>query len=152
MAKPDGAIFWYNKRWYEYTGTTPQAMQGWGWQAVHDPQELPKVLKRWQQSIATETPFDMVFPIKGVSGEYRPFLTRVGPIKDEAGRLTRWFGTNTDISELRRAEAALREANARKDVFLATLSHELRNPLAPIRNAGTFLSKPALPPEDHERS
>ena len=152
MAKPDGAIFWYNKRWYEYTGTKPEAMQGWGWQSVHDPQELPQVLERWRHSIATRASFDMVFPLKGADGELRPFLTRVVPIKNEAGQVLRWFGTNTDISELRRAEAALREANSRKDVFLATLSHELRNPLAPIRNAATFLAKPALTPEDHERS
>ncbi|MDP9084625.1 MAG: PAS domain-containing protein [Pseudomonadota bacterium] len=152
MAKPDGGIFWYNRRWYEYTGTTPETMQGWGWQAVHDPNELPTVLERWRHSIATQTPLDMVFPLKGADGEFRPFLTRVVPIKSESGQVTRWFGTNTDISELRRAEAALREANARKDVFLATLSHELRNPLAPIRNAATLLAKPALSHEDHERS
>ena len=152
MAKPDGAIFWYNKRWYEYTGTTPEVMQGWGWQSVHDPNELPKVLERWRNSIQTQAPFDMVFPLKGADGKFRPFLTRVVPIKDEAGQLTRWFGTNTDIFELRRAEAAMQETNVRKDVFLATLSHELRNPLAPIRNAAMFLAKPELSPEDHERS
>ena len=152
MAKPDGAIFWYNKRWYEYTGTSPEAMQGWGWQAVHDPQELPRVLERWRHSIAMQAPFDMVFPLKGRDGKFRPFLTRVVPVKDEHGVVTRWFGTNTDVSELRRAEAALREANTRKDVFLATLSHELRNPLSPIRNAATVLAKPELSPEDHERS
>lgn len=152
MARPDGAIFWYNKRWYEYTGTTPEQMQGWGWQSVHDPQELTTVLERWRHSIAAKTQFDMVFPLKGADGKFRPFLTRVVPIKDETGQLTRWFGTNTDISELRRVEGALREANTRKDVFLATLSHELRNPLAPIRNAATFLATPELSPEDHERS
>ncbi|MDP9087729.1 MAG: PAS domain S-box protein, partial [Pseudomonadota bacterium] len=152
MAAPDGAIFWYNKRWYDYTGTTPEEMRGWGWQAVHDPDELPRVLERWRDCIATRVPFDMVFPLKGSDGQFRHFLTRVVPIKDEAGNVTRWFGTNTDISEQRRAEAALREANLRKDVFLATLSHELRNPLAPIRNAATLLAKATLTPEDHERS
>ena len=152
MAAPDGSIFWYNKRWYEYTGSTLEMMQGWGWQTVHDPQELPKVLERWRDCIARREPFDMVFPLKGADGQFRHFLTRVVPIKDAAGNVTRWFGTNTDISEQRRAEAALRDANIRKDVFLATLSHELRNPLAPIRNAATFLAKPALTPESHERS
>ena len=152
MASPDGAIFWYNKRWYQYTGTTPEAMQGWGWQAVHDQKELPAVLERWKDSLANQAPFDMVFPLRGADGEFRAFLTRIVPIKDATGKVTRWFGTNTDISEQRRAEAALREANDRKDVFLATLSHELRNPLAPIRNAATLLAKPELSPEDHERS
>ena len=159
MAEPDGSIFWYNKRWYEYTGTTFEAMQGWGWQVVHDPNELPKVLERWRGAIAKGEPFDMVFPLKGADGEFRAFLTRIVPVKDEAGNVTRWFGTNTDISErlraeesLRKTEAALREADQRKDVFLATLSHELRNPLAPIRNAASILESGALKPEDIERS
>ena len=152
MAEPDGSIFWYNKRWYEYTGTDLAAMQGWGWQRVHDPNELPKVLERWRGAIASSEPFDMVFPLKGADGEFRPFLTRIVPVKDGAGKVTRWFGTNTDISERLRAEKQLREADQRKDVFLATLSHELRNPLAPIRNAASFLENEALQPEDIERS
>jgi PAS domain S-box-containing protein len=76
MAKPDGSIFWYNERWYEYTGTEPKDMEGWGWQSVHDPKMLPKVLERWQRSIETGEPFDMTFPIRGADGVFRPFLTR----------------------------------------------------------------------------
>ena len=53
MAQPDGFIFWYNKRWYEFTGTTPEQMEGWGWQSVHDPEMLPMVMERWKASIAT---------------------------------------------------------------------------------------------------
>ena len=81
MANPDGAIFWYNERWYEYTGTTPEQMAGWGWQSVHDPVEMPKVLERWQSSIATGDPFDMVFPLRGGDGVFRPFLTRIMPVR-----------------------------------------------------------------------
>ncbi len=142
MARPDGYIFWYNRRWYEYTGTTPAQMEGWGWQSVHSPEELPKVLERWKASIATGEPFDMVFPLKGADGQFRPFLTRINPLRDEAGQVRYWFGTNTDISEQKRAEDALRaserslqDANRHKDEFLAMLAHELRNPLAPIRNS-----------------
>jgi PAS domain S-box-containing protein len=159
MAEPDGSIFWYNKRWYEYTGTTLDAMQGWGWQVVYDPQELPKMLERWQRAIASGVPFEMVFPLKGADGEFRPFLTRVVPVKDEAGKVTRWFGTHTDISErlrteegLRKTGAELREADQQKDIFLATLAHELRNPLAPIRNAARVLESDALKPADVQRS
>jgi PAS domain S-box-containing protein len=74
MARDDGHIFWYNERWYEYTGTTPQQMEGWGWQSVHDPQMLPSVLERWKESIRAGTPFEMEFPLRGADGAYRWFL------------------------------------------------------------------------------
>ena len=68
IAQADGYIYWYNQRWYEYTGTTPEQMEGWGWQCVHDPLVLPKVLEQWQASIATGEPFDMEFPLRGADG------------------------------------------------------------------------------------
>ena len=144
MAQPDGYIFWYNRRWYEYTGTTPEQMEGWGWQSVHDPEALPNVLERWKGSITSGEPFDMVFPLKGADEQFRPFLTRVNPLRDEEGRILYWFGTNTDISDIKRMEEALRDADRRKDEFLATLAHELRNPLAPIRNSLQILKMPRV--------
>jgi PAS domain S-box-containing protein len=110
VAKADGFIEWYNRRWYEYTGTTPEQMEGWGWQSVHDPQTLPKVMERWKNSIATGESFDMTFPLRGADGQFRAFLTRVRPLKDSEGRVVQWFGTNTDVDELTRVEAALRES------------------------------------------
>jgi PAS domain S-box-containing protein len=98
MANPDGWIFWYNQRWYEYTGTTPEQMEGWGWQSVHDPEVLPTVVERWKRSIASGEPFEMTFPLRGADGQFRPFLTRVTPIRDSSGSIARWFGTNTDVS------------------------------------------------------
>jgi PAS domain S-box-containing protein len=98
MADPDGWIFWYNSRWYEYTGTKAEQMQGWGWQSVHDPAVLPRVLERWKGSINTGEPFEMTFPLRGADGVFRPFLTRVIPVRDSSGKITRWFGTNTDVS------------------------------------------------------
>ena len=68
IAQPDGYIYWYNQRWYEYTGTTPEQMEGWGWQSVHDPAVLPAVLEQWRSSIATGQPFDMDFPLRGADG------------------------------------------------------------------------------------
>ena len=103
QAQPDGFITWYNQRWYEYTGTTPEQMEGWGWQSVHDPEMLPKVLKRWKASLATGKPFDMAFPLRGADGGFRQFLTRVVPQKDKQGRVLQWFGTNTDIEDQQRA-------------------------------------------------
>ena len=112
MANADGWIFWYNDRWYQYTGTTAEQMEGWGWQSVHDPEALLGVLERWKGSIATGEPFDMVFPLRGADGVFRPFLTRVVPVRGAEGRVVRWFGTNTDISEQRRIEEDLRESEA----------------------------------------
>jgi PAS domain S-box-containing protein len=155
MANPDGYLFWYNRRWYEYTGTTPEQMEGWGWKSVHDPEALPGVLERWKASLASGEIFDMVFPLRSAEGEYRPFLTRVMPVKDEQGRVVRWFGTNTDISVERRAEEALRaskeeaeQANQAKTQFLAILSHELRTPLNPILLAVTSMLERPSPPEE----
>jgi PAS domain S-box-containing protein len=132
MAHADGHIFWYNRRWYEYTGTTPEQMEGWGWQSVHDPEVLPRVLERWGASIESGEPFEMEFPLKGADGHFRSFLTRVVPLKDGRGRVLRWFGTNTDVEELRRALRHAEESNRLKDEFLATVSHELRTPLTAV--------------------
>ncbi len=105
MAEPDGNIFWYNEGWYKYTGKTEAEMQGWGWQSVHDPKILPEVIENWVKSLETGVFFDMTFPLKGADGKFRWFLTRVNPLKDETGKIIRWFGTNTDVQKER--ESAL---------------------------------------------
>lgn len=109
IAKADGHIFWYNHRWFEYTGATLEQMEGWGWQSVHNPQILPRVVERWKQSINTGQPFEMEFPLRGADGIFRWFLTRVNPVRDAEGRVVRWFGTNTDVDEVKRAREALQE-------------------------------------------
>jgi PAS domain S-box-containing protein len=109
MANADGGIFWYNQRWYEFTGTNLQAMEGWGWQSVHDPEVLPMVMKGWTGAIARGEPFEMVFPLRAAGGKFHHFLTRVMPVRAAGGAVTRWFGTNTDISDQRMVEDSLRE-------------------------------------------
>ncbi|MBA3723387.1 MAG: PAS domain-containing sensor histidine kinase [Candidatus Levybacteria bacterium] len=134
MANADGYIFWYNSKWYEYTGTTPKGMEGWGWKSVHHPDALPRVLKQWKSSIEHGSPFNMVFPIKGADGKFRPFLTRVNPIKNEVGEVVRWFGANTDITEQK-------ELEEQKDEFLAIASHELKTPVTSIKAYGQVLQR-----------
>lgn len=152
MANPDGFIFWYNQRWYDYTGTTPEQMEGWGWQSVHDPEALPRVLKRWRASIDSGEPFEMEFPLRGADGVFRWFLTRVTPLRDSHGRVTRWFGTNTDVDEIRRARAQAEAANRMKDEFLATVSHELRTPLNAILGWARMVRAGALNEETARRA
>ena len=134
-ARPDGYVTWYNHRWYEYTGTRFEQVKGWGWQTVHDPATLPSVLRRWAESITAGTTFDMQFPLRGADGTFRHFLTRAIPLRTPGGDVAQWFGTHTDVTELVQAQEALHESDRRKDQFIAVLSHELRNPLAPIRNS-----------------
>lgn len=112
LAMPDGHIHWYNRRWHDYCGSTPAEMEGWGWQSVHDPEVLPEVMAQWTASIATGEPFEMVFPLRGADGEYRPFLTRVVPLRGPEGAVLRWFGVNTEVGAQLRVEAALSDSEA----------------------------------------
>lgn len=159
MARADGLIVWFNRRWYEYTGTNESQMADSGWQAVHDPAELPRVLETLQRAFESGEPWEATFPLRGADGKFRPHLSRMVPVRDEAGRIVRWFGTNTDITdrllledELRRVASDLSESSRRKDEFLATLAHELRNPLAPVRNALEVMRRASDDPALVERA
>ncbi|MCA9219774.1 MAG: PAS domain S-box protein [Planctomycetales bacterium] len=113
MVRPDGDVFWYNQRWYDYTGTTLDEMRGWGWQAVHDPRELPRVVEKLKRSFESGEPWEDIFPLRRHDGQFRWHLSRMMPLRDESGNIVMWFGTNTDVTEQREAEAALRESEQR---------------------------------------
>ncbi len=117
-ARPDGYVGWYNQSWHDYTGLTPGEMDGWAWQSIHDPAELPRLLDSWTAFIASGQPFEMTFPLRGSDGVFRQFLTRVIPLKNSAGQVVQWFGTHTDVDEITRTQQALRENNQR--MMLAT--------------------------------
>jgi PAS domain S-box-containing protein len=136
MGNPDGNLTWYNHRWYEYTGTTPEQMAGWGWQSVHDPEILSEVLEKWKAALSKGQRFEMIFPLRGADGTYRQFLTRALPIRDAQGRILRWFGTNTDITEQLRSAEALRQTEklAATGRLAASIAHEINNPLEAVTN------------------
>ncbi|WP_141104003.1 EAL domain-containing protein [Noviherbaspirillum denitrificans] len=108
MADGTGNIFWYNRRWFDYTGTTLEQMQGWGWTAVHHPEHVERVVAKFRDCLRSGTTWEDTFPLRGVDGRYRWFLSRAVPEKDESGRVLRWFGTNTDITEQREVQEDLR--------------------------------------------
>jgi PAS domain S-box-containing protein len=107
-ANASGWIYWYNQRWHDYTGTTPEDMAGWGWQKVHHPDHVERVVGRIKECFETGTPWEDTFPLRAADGSYNWFLSRALPIRDEAGKVVRWFGTNTDVTKQIEAENALR--------------------------------------------
>jgi PAS domain S-box-containing protein len=145
MAQADGAIVWFNERWFEYTGTTPDQVVGWGWQTAVEPTVLPAVLERWNACIHTGTPFEMEYPIRGADGRFRWFLTRVNPVSDRHGKVLRWFGTNTDVDEVKRAEQALRDESHVLELLNSTGStlastRDLRSLLQAATDAATGIA------------
>ncbi|HYP87068.1 MAG TPA: ATP-binding protein [Polyangiaceae bacterium] len=105
-AQPDGHIDFFNKRWYEYTNTSFDQVAGWGWKSLLHPDLLRSVVDRWTACISGGEAFEMEFPLRGADGVYRWFLTRIRPLRNEDGKIVRWFGTNTDIDSRRREAAA----------------------------------------------
>ena len=139
--KPDGYVEYFSRRWYDYTGLTLEASLGSSWSASLHPEDRQKCIDCWDYSLRMGELYEIEYRIRSRAGNYRWFLGRALPVRDDSGEITRWFGTCTDIDDTKRIEmersqlaADLAEANRRKDEFLATLAHELRNPLAPIRN------------------
>jgi PAS domain S-box-containing protein len=138
-AAPDGSVTYANDRWYEFSGLTPEQTAGLEWAAVIHPDDQDRCLRTWLQAAQDGTPYEIEVRNRRKDGVYRWLLTRAVPVRDQRGEISAWFGTATDIHDQKMAQEALREADRRKDEFIAVLAHELRNPLAPIRNAVQLL-------------
>ena len=108
-----------------------------------DAEEAAATAAAWKDCVRNGANWYSEHRVRGTDGQYHAILTQGVAIRDEEGRITGWAGINLDISRLKHTEEALREADRRKDEFLATLAHELRNPLAPIRHAVKLLELPA---------
>ncbi|HZT13902.1 MAG TPA: SpoIIE family protein phosphatase [Candidatus Baltobacteraceae bacterium] len=118
-ADASGWIDWYNSRWYEFTGQTPEEAAGWGWQAAHHPDDFPRVMQEWPESIATGSAFEMEFRLRRADGIFHYMLTRAIPVKDESGKIVRWYGSNIDIQPQKEAmERTRRIAETIQGVFL----------------------------------
>ncbi|ANY19779.1 Blue-light-activated histidine kinase [Tsuneonella dongtanensis] len=126
IAEADGDIFWYNQRWYDYTGTTLDEMKGWGWRAVHHPDHLDRVETLFRQQLEAEEEWEDIFPLRSADGQWGWFLSRAKPIRDEDGRVTHWFGTNTDITEQR-------EQTEQINLLLREVNHRSKNMLAKVQ-------------------
>jgi PAS domain S-box-containing protein len=107
MTNAAGEIIWLNRRWYEYTGTTFEQMQLRGWRIVHHTRHVERVFAGWRRALAEGQPWEDTFPLRDKHGRYRWFLSRARPIRNIAGQVVRWFGTNTDVTEFRETEEAL---------------------------------------------
>jgi PAS domain S-box-containing protein len=126
MADGRGLIFWYNDRWYDYTGTTLDQMKGWGWTSVHHPDHVERVRSRIQESWDSGRHWEDTFPLRGRDGEYRWFLSRAVPLLDRDGKVWRWFGTNTDITIQRENEEQIQ-------LLMGELSHRAKNMIAVVQ-------------------
>src|SRR2546425_3081362 len=109
--RPDGTTEFLNQRWLDYTGLSLAEALGWGWKAPIHPEDLGKLMDTWRGLLASGEPGEEEARLRRLDGEYRWFLFRAVPVRDERGRIVRWYGTNTDIEELKRAEALLAGEN-----------------------------------------
>ena len=138
-ANAEGVVDYYNRRQEEFSGFA-RSGDGWQWAPVLHPDDRAATVAAWSRAVATGAVYEIEHRVKRADGNYRWYLSRGLPVHDGAGRVVRWFGTATDVDATKRAEETLRESDRHKNEFLATLSHELRNPLAPIRYALELLS------------
>ena len=147
IAAPDGSCNFLSQNWFEFTGQAADTAVGAGFlEAVH-PDDRGKVVTTMRSADSQHHGFQLEYRLRRSDGEYRTTISAAAPRKSESGEFAGYIGSIIDITERKRAEDALKEADARKDEFLATLAHELRNPLAPLRNGLQVIAKSRHDPE-----
>jgi PAS domain S-box-containing protein len=139
----DGRNLYASDSFLKLVGLTQEQCSEFGWGEILHPDDAEETIAAWKECARTGCNWYREHRMLGVDGKYHAILAQGVPIRDETGTIQRWAGINLDISRLKNTERALLEADRRKDEFLATLAHELRNPLAPIRNAVRILDSDA---------
>ena len=146
MADENGNIFWYNQRWFDYTGADLPDVNGWGWIALLHPEHKDEVVEKLKQSFENGEAWEDMFTIRSKEGQFRWFLSRAVPIRDENGSVTRWFGTHTDVTRQREVEDTLKsymqeleQSNRDLEQFAFFASHDLQEPLRKIHFFGDNL-------------
>jgi PAS domain S-box-containing protein len=148
-AHADGWVDYYNQQWFDYTGMTLEQTQGQGWEPVLHPNDLHAALDIWKRAMEQEESYQMEIRLKRVSdGAYRWHLARALPIRDSGGTVIKWFGTSTDIEELKQAEQVLIQANQDQHNFVSTVSHEFRTTLTSIQGFSELLGNEDFQPEE----
>jgi PAS domain S-box-containing protein len=127
--------------WNEITGQSPEEQAGSGWfEAIH-PEDRERMETAWNHAMEAGEPYDVEYRLVAHDGSVRMMHSRAAAIRDPEGGVREWIGMVADVTGSWRAGEALREADRRKDEFLAILAHELRNPLAPIRSSAEILRR-----------
>jgi PAS domain S-box-containing protein len=111
-ARSDGSAEFHNQRWLDYTGLSAKQALGSGWELAIHPDDLPQILGTFQEALKSAKPYEVEGRFRRFDGEFRWFLFRGSPLCDRSGKVAKWYGTNTDLEERKRAEDALRESEA----------------------------------------
>jgi PAS domain S-box-containing protein len=117
-ADPDGSADFFNQRWLDYTGLSAKQALGSGWEAAIHPDDLSRILETFREALNSVKPYEVEGRFRRFDGEFRWFLFRGSPLRDRSGKVAKWYGTNTDLEERKRAEDALRKSEERwRSVF-----------------------------------
>ncbi|HYF41361.1 MAG TPA: PAS domain S-box protein [Ramlibacter sp.] len=130
--------------WEQLTGQGPAEYEGYGWSRAVHPDDSEATIQAWEAAVRSQSTFVHEHRVRRKDGEWRRCAIRAVPVFEHDGKVREWVGVHIDVTEAAQAEEALRRADRRKDEFIATLAHELRNPLAPVRTAADLLARPGL--------